>query len=61
MLLALDRKEKDVALRISDALRRHRFYTSLPLGGRVMNLRWISGGPARVADADGRACSGRIC
>ncbi|MHB0957746.1 MAG: CHAT domain-containing protein [Pirellulaceae bacterium] len=41
MLLALDRKEKDVALRISDALRRHRFYTSLPLGGRLLNLRWV--------------------
>ena len=45
MLLALDRKEKDVALRISDALRRHRFYTSLPLGGRVLNLRWILESP----------------
>ncbi len=45
MLLALDRKEKDVAMRISDALRRHRFYTSLPLGGRVMNLRWTLESP----------------
>ena len=45
MLLALDRKEKDVALRISDALRRHRFYTSLPLGGRVLNLRWTLEAP----------------
>jgi hypothetical protein len=41
----LDRKEKDVAMRISDALRRHRFYTSLPLGGRVMNLRWTLESP----------------
>jgi len=45
MLLALDRKEKDVALRISDALRRHRFYTTLPLGGRVLNLRWTLEAP----------------
>ena len=46
MLLTLDRKEKDVALRISDALRRHRFYTTLPLGGRVLNLRWTLEAPA---------------
>ena len=45
MLLALDRKEKDVALRISDALRRHRFYTTVPLGGRVLNLRWTLEAP----------------
>ena len=41
MLLALDRREEDVALRISDALRRHRFHTTLPLGGRLLNLRWM--------------------
>ncbi len=46
MAVALDRKEKDVALRISEALRRHHFYTSLPAGGRVLNLRWVLEAPA---------------
>ncbi len=48
MLLALDRKENDNALRISEAIRRHRFYCSLPLGGRLLNLRWTLEAPAEV-------------
>lgn len=48
MMLALDRKEKDVALRISEAIRRHRFYLSLPDGGRVLNLRWTLEAPAEM-------------
>lgn len=46
MMLALDRREEDVALRISDALRRHRFYSAIPLGGRMLNLRWLWASPA---------------
>lgn len=46
MMLALDRKEKDVALRISDAMRRHRFYCSIPpVGARTLNLRWTLEAP----------------
>jgi tetratricopeptide (TPR) repeat protein len=52
MLLALDRKEHDNAMRISDSLRRHRFYSSLPLGGRVLNLRWMFEAPASALTAD---------
>ena len=48
MLLALDRKENDNALRISEAMRRHRFYSSLPLGGRILNLRWTLEAPAEL-------------
>ena len=48
MLLALDRKENDNALRISEALRRHRFYISLPLGGRILNLRWTLEAPDEI-------------
>ncbi len=40
-LMSLDRKEQEKALRISDRLRCHRFYSSLGLGGRLLNLRWI--------------------
>jgi len=52
MLLALDRKENDNALRISEALRRHRFYTSLPLGGRMLNLRWAIEAPGELLPQD---------
>ncbi len=48
MLLTLDRKENDSALRISEAIKRHRFYSSLPLGGRLLNLRWTLEAPDDV-------------
>lgn len=51
-VLSLDRKENDTALRISEALRRHRFYTSLPLGGRLLNLRWTLAAPAEALPQD---------
>lgn len=44
--IVIDRKEFDDALRISDQLRRRRFYSTLPLGGRLLNLRWIVAAPA---------------
>lgn len=52
MLIALNRKETDKALRISEALRRHRFYASLPLGGRILNLRWALEAPGEVLPED---------
>ena len=33
------------ALEVSDRIRRRRFYSTLPLGGRLMSLRWILEGP----------------
>jgi len=50
--LVVARKEIDSALRISDQLRRHRFYSTLPLGGRVLNLRWMLEGPVESLPAD---------
>ncbi len=47
-LLSLERKENDNALRISEAMRRHRFYSSLPLGGRILNLRWSLEAPTEL-------------
>ncbi|MFO7902923.1 MAG: CHAT domain-containing protein [Planctomycetota bacterium] len=52
MMIALDRNETDKALRISEALRRHRFYTSLSLGGRILNLRWALEAPSRALPED---------
>jgi hypothetical protein len=43
--VALARKEEDKALTITDMIRRHRFYSSLPLGGRLLALRWVLEAP----------------
>jgi CHAT domain-containing protein len=43
--VALDRKETQTALEISDRARRHRFFSSLEFGGRLESLRWIFEGP----------------
>ncbi len=48
MELALDRKNKEQALEISDRIRRARFYASLPLGGRLLAFRWLLEAPADV-------------
>ncbi len=39
--VALQRKEHEKALEIADRARRHRFFSSLPYGGRLQSLRWI--------------------
>jgi tetratricopeptide (TPR) repeat protein len=38
-------KEQEQAVEIADRARRHRFYSTLPLGGRLLALRWILEGP----------------
>ncbi len=43
--LALKRKEQDKALNIADRIRRHRFYATQALGGRVLALRWVLSAP----------------
>jgi tetratricopeptide (TPR) repeat protein len=35
------RKDIEKALEIADRIRRHRFYSTLPEGGRVLSLRWL--------------------
>jgi tetratricopeptide (TPR) repeat protein len=46
--LTLTRKEYDKALNIGDRIRRHRFYATQPLGGRLLALRWVLEAPADV-------------
>ena len=41
LMVAQDRKEHDLAIEIADRIRRHRFLASLPLGGRLLALRWV--------------------
>jgi tetratricopeptide (TPR) repeat protein len=39
-------KDNELALEIADRARRHRYFSTLPLGGRLLALRWILDGPA---------------
>ncbi len=43
--VSLQRRAPERAVEVADRLRRHRFYMSLPLGGRLLNLRWLLHGP----------------
>ncbi|MDA1052751.1 MAG: hypothetical protein O3C40_20040 [Planctomycetota bacterium] len=43
--IALKRKEEERAIEISDQIRRHRFFTTLPMGGRLVALRWVLEAP----------------
>ena len=41
-------KEPELALEIADRVRRHRFFSTLPLGGRLLALRWVLEGPKEL-------------
>lgn len=43
--VALARKEPEKALNIADRLRRHRFFVTQALGGRMLSLRWVLSAP----------------
>ncbi|MGW8256584.1 MAG: CHAT domain-containing protein [Thermoguttaceae bacterium] len=38
--VAWERRDREIACEIADRARRHRFFSSLPLGGRLEALRW---------------------
>ena len=48
--VALERRERERALEIADLARRHQFLTTLPLGGRLLGLRWILDAPLESLD-----------
>ncbi|HEX4149952.1 MAG TPA: tetratricopeptide repeat protein, partial [Pirellulales bacterium] len=48
--MAMARKEHERALEIADMARRHRFFSSLEMGGRLTNLRWLLDGPVENLD-----------
>jgi CHAT domain-containing protein len=48
--VALDRRENETAWEIADRARRHRFYSSLDMGGRIESLRWVLETPAELLD-----------
>ena len=43
--IVIDRKNPGRAIEVADLLRRHRFFASLPLGGRLLSLRWMMHAP----------------
>jgi tetratricopeptide (TPR) repeat protein len=49
--VTLGRKDHERAIEITDLVRRHRFYSSLPMGGRLLNLRWILEAPESALPA----------
>ncbi len=47
-LLLKNEKDRETALEVADRSRRHRFFRTLPMGGRLLALRWILEGPAEI-------------
>ncbi len=45
---AISRKDHDLALEVADRARRHRFLSTLPLGGRLESLRWVLEAPKEL-------------
>ncbi len=48
--IAMDRREYETAWEIADRARRHRFFSTLDMGGRLESLRWILETPAELLD-----------
>jgi tetratricopeptide (TPR) repeat protein len=48
-LTALER-DKQAAFEVADEVRRHRFLSSVPIGGRLIGLRWLLEGPGDLLD-----------
>lgn len=46
-VLVLERR-LEAAFGVADQIRRHRFYLTLPLGGRLLSLRWIMEAPPEL-------------
>ena len=43
--IAVSSRNFDLAIEVAEKVRRHRFYSSLPLGGRMLAFRWMLHGP----------------
>jgi hypothetical protein len=51
---AYEQRDFPGALEIADLLRRHRFLSTLPLGGRLLSLRWLLEAPDELLDQAAR-------
>ena len=58
--LLIDRREFDKAVRVAELLRRHRFYATLPFGGRALSLRWLVEGDINMLGRTGIAEQNRL-
>ena len=45
---AVDRKDHELAMEVADRARRHRYLSTLPMGGRLESLRWVLEGPKEL-------------
>ena len=45
---AVARRDHELAMEVADRARRHRFLSTLPLGGRLESLRWVLEGPKEL-------------
>jgi len=52
--VALQLNREETAFEIADRVRRHRYFSSRALGGRLDSLRWILEGPEEVLDNEAR-------
>ena len=52
--VAVDRKDHERVLEISDLARRHRFLSTLEFGGRLHNLRWLLEGSEEILDQEAK-------
>ena len=59
-LIALERNEHELALEIADRGRRHRFFSSLPIGARLLACAGSSRRPT-ACSATRRSWSGKAC
>lgn len=50
--LAIERRESEQMLLISDMIRRHKFFSQLPLAGRMLAMRWMLAAPSKAVDVD---------
>jgi len=50
--ILINRKQIDRAVEVADQIRRHRFYADLPLGGRLLSLRWVLQGDAQFLNPE---------
>ena len=51
--MTLARHETEKAIEIADRIRRHRFHSSLSMGGRLLSLRWVVDADARTLPENG--------
>ena len=52
--LSIERREFEKAIQITDRIRRHRFYRTLPVGGRMLAFRWILQAPPELLNEAAR-------